>query len=289
MAGLARNGAGGAGRIARAVIDAVRRFNDQGGFVRSSHVAMSMMLALFPFILFVVALAGAVSRDIDRARLIEFFFGVWPDDIAAPIVSEIQAVLAADSVQLMTIGGVLALYFASNGVDAVRVALSYAYRDDDPRPFWKTRLLCVVFVLAGGAVALFAVTVGFGIPAYFRLVAETMPDFLVTWAHSPVMQSAVSLGILTIAVAACHLWLPGTPHGLRQTWPGVLLTVVLWVAAVWMFSYYVAYFADYSATYAGLAGAMAALIFLYLMAAILIFGAEFNGALIRRKSAAAGT
>lgn len=273
------------GGTLRAFIDAVRRFNDQGGFVRSSHVAMSMMLALFPFILFVVAMAGALSRDVDRAKLIEFFFGVWPDEIATPIVSEIQAVLAADSVQLMTIGGVLALYFASNGVDAVRVALSYAYRDVDPRPFWKTRLLCVAFVLVGGALALFAVTVGFGIPAYFRFVAQAIPDVLVTWAHSPVMQSAVTLGILTIAVAACHLWLPGTPHGLRQTWPGVLLTVVMWVAAVWVFSIYVSYFADYSATYAGLAGAMAALIFLYLMAAILIFGAEFNAALIGRKPA----
>ena len=274
-------------RILRALFDAIRRFNDQGGFVRSSHVAMSMMLALFPFVLFVVAMAGALSRDIDNEALIEFVFGVWPDEVAAPIVSEIQAVLAADSLQLMTIGGLLALYFASNGVDAVRSALSVAYRDDDPRPFWKTRLLCVLFVLAGGAIALIAVTVGFGIPAYFKFVADAVPGAIVTWAHSPFMQSAITLSILTISVAACHKWLPGTRHSVSETWPGVVLTVGLWVAAVWGFSFYVAYFADYSATYAGLAGAMAALIFLYLMAAILIFGAEFNSALIRQKMAEA--
>ena len=65
-----------------------------------------------------------------------------------------------------------------------------------------------------------------------------------------------------------------------QILPGVALTLRLWAAGGWGFSVYIAQFATYSATYAGLAGAMAALIFMYLCAAILIFGAEFNGALM---------
>lgn len=65
-----------------------------------------------------------------------------------------------------------------------------------------------------------------------------------------------------------------------QVLPGVVLTLLLWGAAGWGFSIYIARFATYSATYAGLAGAMSALIFLYLMSAILILGAEFNGALL---------
>ncbi|MFC3118098.1 YhjD/YihY/BrkB family envelope integrity protein [Jhaorihella thermophila] len=58
------------------------------------------------------------------------------------------------------------------------------------------------------------------------------------------------------------------------------MTILGWMAAGRAFSWYVAAFGSYSATYAGLAGAMAALIFLYLISAILILGAEFNGALI---------
>ena len=65
-----------------------------------------------------------------------------------------------------------------------------------------------------------------------------------------------------------------------QILPGVLLTLVLWSAGGWAFSIYIGKFATYSATYAGLAGAMAALIFLYLCAAMLILGAEYNGALM---------
>ncbi|MHA6261804.1 YihY/virulence factor BrkB family protein [Arenibacterium sp. CAU 1754] len=274
--------------VPAALLKAMRRFNSDNGWIMSSHVAMSMMLALFPFILFVVALAGALSRDVDVNELIEVVFGVWPDEIAAPIIEEIRAVLEADSLQLMTVGGVLAVYFASNGVDAVRLAISRAYRESDPRPFWKTRGLAILFVLFGGAALILGVTIGLGLPAYFRFVAAAMPDALLTWTESVGLQTVVTLGTLTLAVAACHIFLPGLRYSLSVIWPGVVLTVVLWIGAVWGFSYYVAYFADYSATYAGLAGAMAALIFLYLMAAILILGAEFNGALMRDRAARTG-
>ena len=81
-------------------------------------------------------------------------------------------------------------------------------------------------------------------------------------------------------VLAFHALLPPHRHSLMQILPGVGLTILLWAAGGWGFSFYVAQFATYSATYAGLAGAMAALIFLYLCAAILILGAEFNGALM---------
>lgn len=50
--------------LQRALMRTVSRFNDRGGWVMSSHVAMSMMLALFPFLLFIVALAGEISGGV---------------------------------------------------------------------------------------------------------------------------------------------------------------------------------------------------------------------------------
>ena len=58
--------------------------------------------------------------------------------------------------------------------------------------------------------------------------------------------------------------------------------------AAQFFGYYITEFATYSVTYAGLASVMAALIFLYLMAALFILGAEFNGRLIAGQMERAG-
>ncbi|MFD2855676.1 YihY/virulence factor BrkB family protein [Seohaeicola zhoushanensis] len=262
---------------------ALRRFERNGGWTLASHVAMSLMLALFPFFLFVVALAGALSSEPNVDQLTGLILSLWPDAIGAPVVAELRAVLANGSVQLVTLGGALALYFASNGVDAVRLAITRAYRDIDPRPFWKTRALCLAFVLVGGTVLLAGLTFGVGLPAYFHLIAERIPDPYGTWFENRVLKTAVVVLLLLLGVAACHIWLPGMRHRFGEVWPGVVLTVLLWFGAVWGFSYYMQYFANYSATYAGLAGAMAALIFLYLIGAILILGAEFNAALLRRR------
>ena len=273
--------------LARTLWLATQRFDRKSGWVMSSHIAMSMMLALFPFVLFIVSLAGFLSQDLNTDDLVGLVFGAWPDAVATPIVSEIETVMATSSKPLMTFGGVLAIYFASNGVEAVRVAMNLAYRDEDTMAFWRARLLSLGFVLVGGALMLLAGAVQVALPLYFAYVADVVPGSWGEWITSERLGKslalALTLGVPVIGVTASHLWLPGRKHGLRHIWPGVVLTLVLWAAAVQGFAVYLARFSTYGATYAGLAGIMAALIFMYLLAAILILGAEFNGALIARR------
>lgn len=271
--------------FARALWLAVNRFVEKSGFVMSSHVAMSMMMALFPFILFVVALAGSLSQDLVNDDVIELIFGTWPEAVANPIIAELKAVLAGANKQVMTVGGVVAIYFASNGVDAVREAMTRAYHDIDQRPFWQTRLLCLAIVIAGGAIVLATAAFEVILPLYTQLVGEVLPGETPEWLSLERLSWIFIVAMPAGAVLACHAILPAKRHSLFQILPGVVLTLGLWTAAGWAFSVYIGRFASYSATYAGLAGAMAALIFLYLNSAILIWGAEFNGALIELRAA----
>jgi membrane protein len=273
--------------LPNALLAALHRFNDKGGLVLSSHVAMSMMLALFPFIMFIVALAVSLSRSIPANDLIELLIGSWPPEVAEPLESEMRAVLAGSGTSVITLSGLLVLYFASNGVNAVRIAMTYAYHAKETRPFWKTQLQNVLFVLVGAALVLAVITVQLAMPLYLSLMQNATTEML-EWVGpielgglfaSSKWQSMLGNALLVFVVAACHLWLPGGRRPIRDLWPGVALTLILWVVAEWGFSIYMQEFAAYSKFYAGLAGAMAALIFLYLMAAILILGAELNGAL----------
>ncbi|WP_417471857.1 YihY/virulence factor BrkB family protein [Leisingera sp.] len=267
-----------------ALLIAARRFNQKNGWVMSSHIAMSMMLALFPFVLFSVALAGTLaglfSQNLEMEQLTDHVFGVWPAPVAKPILAELKAVLRTSNTQLVTLGGLLALYFASNGVDAVRVAMVQAYHDTDTRPFWKTRGLCIALVILGGAGIILAATVEILVPLYMRYLADLVPFATVPKGLESGLSGIFALSLPVGAVLSFHLLLPGRMHRWQRILPGALLTLLLWLAAGGGFAIYVSSFAQYSATYAGLAGAMAAMIFLYLNSAILIIGAEFNGALI---------
>ena len=69
---------------------------------------------------------------------------------------------------------------------------------------------------------------------------------------------------------------------MRQILPGLVLTFEPWTVAGYGLVFYSRMYASYGLTYAGLAGVMAALVFLYIMSAIFVLGAELNGQLARK-------
>ena len=101
-----------------------------------------------------------------------------------------------------------------------------------------------------------------------------------------ILRFVISIGALTFAVFACHAWLPAGRRPVSELWPGILVTLILWLTVAGLFTAYLRGFADYSATFAGLAGIMTAQIFLYLMAVILVLGGELNAALLKDRQLA---
>jgi len=239
-----------------------------------------MMFALFPFLIFVLAVAGSLKPDIESKDLVYLVFGAWPDAIAHPIEKEIQAVLDQSGKRTITLGAVLTVFFASNGVDAVRLAITEQYREHDPRPFWKTRGLCVIFILLSAVLIAIAALMFVALPIYAELAGANLPAFMEGIASNGVWKTGIMMSLLTFGVFACHAWLPGVHRSDRTILPGVILTILLWTIAAKALAVYFSSIATYSITYAGLAGVMSTLVFLYLMSAILVFGAGFNDELM---------
>jgi membrane protein len=191
-------------------------------------------------------------------------------------------------VRLLTISALVALLLASNGVEATRTALSRAYRVVDRRPIAFRLAQSVVFVLAGAAASLalaFLVVLG---PAMLDRIAAVLPALKPYATGYYVARFVVTGLVLIVVLVASHLWLPaGRPHW-RQLWPGMVLTLVLWVVSAAIFAVYLRRFANLAATYAGLASVFTAIFFLYIVALSLIFGAEFNAALGRLREGRIG-
>jgi len=249
-----------------------------------------MMLALFPFGVFSLSVASAFVSEVGAKDLSLLLYGTWPESIAAPIEREFRAVLQQSGIKSLTVGGLLALFFASNGVDALRVALSEAYHDEDPLNFVRGRLRCIAFVLGGSMLMIPALVFTVGLPPSLAPLKKNYPFLDISFLTVDALRIGVATLLLAVVLLACHRWLPGRrqQRPLRDLFPGVVLTLVLWGMSAKLFGYYIEEFATYSVTYAGLAGIMAALIFMYLMAALFILGAEFNGRLIAARELADG-
>lgn len=266
----------------RIAADALGHFNADDGWAIASHVALSGLMALFPFLIFMTALAGFLGSAGLAADAVRLLFQAWPPEIAGPIAAEVTTVLTRPRGDLLTFGAAVVLFLASNGVEALRVALNRAYRTSETRPFWRLRLQSLVFTLLGATLLLALALVLVAVPLVEMFASHLVPWLGDTQSWRLLVASAILLGGLSVA----HLWLPCGRRRFRQVLPGIVFTFLTWLIGGWLFAFYLQYFANYVSTYAGLASVMVALVFLYLVAALFILGGELNAAIMARRDSA---
>ncbi|SIQ64681.1 membrane protein [Rhizobium sp. RU35A] len=261
--------------------DAYCHFNEDDGWALASHVALSGLLALFPFLIFGTALAGFLGANSFSDTAVHLLFDTWPSDIAQPLANEVRRVLEIPRGGLLTISVLAAAYFASNGVEALRISLNRAYRVAEDRAWYVTRLASLGYVIA--AVAIFAAIsiVLVALPIAIRFAGSRLPwlsDELSSIANFGVVGTII---VLFLGLIICHKWLPAGRRRVVDVLPGIVLTLLCWGGFAFAFASYLATFANYAATYAGLASVMIVLVFLYMVGVIFILGAEVNTALMK--------
>lgn len=270
--------------LAHIVFDSMQRFSRDDGWAIASHIALSILTSLFPFLIFVTALAGFFGSKGIADEAVRIVFQAWPEQVAAPIAREIHNVLTHTRGDLLTIGVAFAVYFSSNGVEAVRVALNRAYDARDSRPWWRLRVESISFVFIGAAALLALALLVVFAPLIWKAVLHFAPGLEPLDRVITAVRLAIASLVILIALVVAHKFLPAGRRSLRDIAPGILLTYTLWIAAGIAFGSYLAKFArNYVSTYAGLASVMIALVFLYMISSIFIFGGELNAAIMHAK------
>lgn len=265
----------------RIAVDALRQFLADDGWAIASHIALSTLMAMFPFLIVVTALAGFFfgSQELadEAARIL---LEAWPTEVAGPIAADIAGVLVGSRGNVLTFGVLFALYFASSGVESLRVGLNRAYNVTEARPWWLLRIESVAYVLVGAvAILAFAFLVVLA-PLIWIKVVHYLPTLAPLSGLFTFARYAVAAVVIVIALAILHRWLPAGRRGFLDIAPGIVATLLLWLVSGAAFGRYLADYAfTYVTMYAGLASAMVALVFLYVCASIFIFGGELNAAI----------
>jgi membrane protein len=263
-------------RVIYRVYDGLYRHD---GWAIASHIALSTLLALFPFLIFLTALASFLGTKELADTVVSIIIEAIPENIAQPIAREVTNVLTGQRRDLLTIGAGLAVWFSSSGVESLRVGLNRAYGMEETRIWIVTRLQSILFVILGAAGLLALAFLVVLAPAAMSAVSVWAPDFERFARQYDLIRFSATTFILLAGLTLAHLWLPAGKRTLALVWPGIALTLVAWLAAALSFAAYLARFSTYASTYAGFAGAMIALVFLYFLSVIFIAGGEFNAAI----------
>jgi membrane protein len=265
------------------VMDAFYTFLADDGWAIASHIALSTLMALFPFLIVLTSLAGFFGSKELADQAVSLLLQVWPKQVADSLSGEIHDVLTTTRGDILTIGAVLAVYFASNGVEALRVALNRAYSVIEPRRWYWLRLESIGYTLVAAITALamaFLIVLG---PLFIEAARRHIPFFVES--NESILNFArygITITALVVALVILHAWLPAGRRRFLHILPGIIFTMIASLISGVVFGQYLARFANnYVTMYAGLASVIIALVFLYFIAAIFVYGGELNAAIIK--------
>jgi membrane protein len=270
--------------VLRVLLLAVRNYVMHQSANQAGSLAFSWLLAMFPLLILVSASAGYLGQPGEAAALAHRVLGYAPQVVRDAMQPAVQQVLAQRNQALLTIGVLATLWAASSGMQAIRSALNRAYGIERGLSFWKARIKVTLFTIVVGAGVLSAFSSVVVMPYVWRVLAANADSGLdVGWLFDGVRYGLAFL-VLTVLYALVYGWLPDLHQRLYTVLPGALVGAASWTAAAATLSYTLRTAGKLVLLYGSFAGVVATLVFLYISATTLIFGAEINGVL-REKTA----
>ena len=264
-------------------LHACRELFRDSGFAMAGAVAFAFVLSLFPFCIFLVALASYFGGEALAKQAVAQLFELAPEPVASAIAPEVMNVMGRTRFDLLTFGAFIALFFATSAIESLRSALNVAYRVKERRTYVECVIesaFLVVLSAAGMLVLAWGVVVGPQVAARFK------PSWLLWLADNSWIALITRYSIVTAGVSAqliaYHLWLAAGRRRLADVWPGVVLSVVLLILVAQLFAKWLT-ISDYTRFYAGLASIMSALAFFQASSIIVILGAELNRGIMEMK------
>jgi membrane protein len=253
-----------------------RETQADNGLGLAAQLAYYFFLALFPALLFLVALAGTLPADQLVARIVSLLDGVAPPEVLGIIRDQLVQISQGGAAGLLTFGVLAAVWSSSAAMVAVIDALNRAYDVEDARPWWKQRLTAILLTIGVALFILIAfvlVIAGPQLAEYIAAQAGLGAAFEWTWK---IVQWPVVFALVATGIGLIYYFAPDVDQDWVWLTPGSVLATALWFAGSLGFRFYVVNFTDYNATYGAIGGVMVLLLWLYMTGLIIIVGAEMN-------------
>ena len=230
----------------------------------AAQLAYYFFLALFPAILFLLAIASFfplsnVTDDVGQS------LGPFVSPQVLELIQEQMRRLANnENGGLLTFAVAAALWSSSAALVSIVGALSRAYDIDDGRPWWKVRLVAIGLTVAAAVFVLAALSLVLAGPTLAQFLGKvTGWGALFEWTWL-ILQWPLIFALVCVAIGLVYYFGPDADQDWSWITPGAVTATVLWLAASLVFKVYIANFTDYNAAYGTVGGVIVLLLWFYL-------------------------
>lgn len=247
----------------------------------SAQLSYYFMLSLFPMLLFLLSIVPVVG--VKQSTIRDIIKDHVPPAYASQVADIIGDIMSNASGSILSVGLILALWSASNGMTALMNSFNVAYDVEDSRNFIVSKLFSVLFTLA----MIIVMPVALVLPTFGQQIGDLLFGPLglgeqVKWVFDTI-RYVLPVIVVLIAFMVLYTLAPNVKIKLMSVIPGAIFATIVFLAGSYLFGIYISNFSNYSKTYGSIAGIIILMLWLYITGFIIIIGAEINAIFHQRK------
>ena len=248
--------------------------------IRASSLSFSFFLALFPTLIFLFTLIPYIPIAHFKENLFSLMQNVMPKSAFEATKDTIVDIIQKRRGGLLSIGFLSALYFSTNGFNAMINAFNETFHEIEARNFWQQRLvslfmLVVSFLLISITITLYIATeYGLHHIAHTHRVWYFILHFL-KWL--------ILFGLCYSIISFNYFVGPKKKKGWSFFSAGSMFATILIILATVTFSYYVNNFGNYNKLYGSIGTLIVVMMIIYINSLILLLGFDLNASIHHAK------
>jgi membrane protein len=262
----------------------VASYGRHAGSQLSAAIAYRVLFSLVPFAALLLTIIDAVLPASRREKFVEWLFGKFPGTDLERSIDNTLAASGASAPVVGLIALVVLLWSASGMMASIRIAFRVIWDRESGPTYVRSKFRDFVLVAVAGAL----IVAAFGLSVIVRIVVQTGSDLFAELgfadsasALSNVVEVMSSTLVIFAALLALYRFVPPVTMPIARLWPSALAATIAFQLAVYGYAVYATRFANFNAIYGPIGAVLAFLVLVYLLAAIVLLGAETAAARLR--------
>jgi membrane protein len=264
---------------------------EDGLFGVAKGAAYSALLSFFPILTSAATILVQVRAEYVQAKLARFLEQILPSGTEDAVTRQFN-LQGQKPVALLVVAFALSLWAASSVVKSLIDGFNAAYRVPRNRPVLAHIGIGIMLVIISGIPLLLAsslILFGGQVESWVLNLMKVDPILnpFAGWCQllSRIMRYVVAFGATVSLTGILYYYGPYRKQRWSAVWPGAILATILWLLATLGFGWYARTITHYNVLYGSVGSSIALLSWMYLLAAIALFGCEFNAEAERMSNA----
>lgn len=263
----------------------LKSLNNGALTVRASSIAFNLFLAIFPALIFFFSMIAYIPIDNFPQELMRILQEMMPTNAFHSIQSTILDTIQYKRTGLLSFGFIAALYFSTNGINALIAAFNASQFVSEKRNWLQIRAISFVLVIILSLLITIAIgMIVFSSKAMNYLVEQEILKFNFTYYLIIAGKWLIILLSFFFSISFLYFLAPARRSKFRFISAGSTFATILTIVISLGFSYYVNHFGQYNKIYGSIGTLIVLLLWLYFNALVLLIGYELNWSIRNAKT-----